>query len=166
MPEKRTIVDGLTIQYEGLFNFNDLYDVIEHWTKENGYDKGEAKNYEQVLKDGRDVMVELTPWKSFSDYARIQHKIVIHAKKMKDVVVKKDKMDVKMNQGKVVIEFTGYFITDYAGRWEGKPIFYLLRAIIDKWVYPVNTSKFEGAVSEEVNMLYRNVKGYLNMNRY
>jgi hypothetical protein len=165
MPERRT-VSSLKIKYEGLFRLNDLYDVIEHWTKERGYDKEEKINHEQILKTGRDILVETMPTKAFSDYDRITIKMVINIKNMKDVVIKKDNLDVHMNQGKVIISLTGFYITDYAGRWEGKPWFFFMRAVFDRWIYPVNTSKHELAVSEEVNHLYQIIKGYLNMNRY
>ncbi len=166
MPERIIVVEGLTITYEGLFNIRDLYDVMEHWFKERGYDKYEKKNFEQVLKDGRDIYIETWPTKALTDYARITMKIMIHVKKMKDVIVKKDNMDIKMNQGKVNVEFKGYLLTDWENRWDGKPLFYFLRTAFDRWVYPVNTSKWQAAVAEEVNLLYQTMKGYLNLNRY
>lgn len=165
MPEFRTITD-LNVQYEGLFKMSEVYDLIEQWTKEKGYDKNELKNHEQVLKDGRDIFIDSRPTKAFSDYDRIIIKMIIHVKNMKDVIVKKDGLDVPMNQGKLNIHFTGYLVTDWGGRWESKPWYFFLRTVFDRWVYGSNTSVFEGAVSQEVNHLYRNVKGYLNMNRY
>ncbi|MFP4403134.1 MAG: hypothetical protein ACOC3X_03475 [Nanoarchaeota archaeon] len=165
MPERRTIAT-LKIKYEGLFRLNDLYDVIEHWTKERGYDKQEKINHEQILKTGREIFVETQPTKAFTDYDRVNIKINIIVKNMKDVMIKQDNLDVLMNQGKVVVSLTGYYITDYAGRWEGKPWFFFLRAVFDKWIYPVNTSKHESAANEEVNHLYQLIKGYLNMNKY
>ncbi|MGM5482800.1 MAG: hypothetical protein ACQESF_05030 [Nanobdellota archaeon] len=166
MAEKRLIVENLQVDYEGLFKLNDLYLVMEHWLKERGYDKNEKKNYEQVLKDGRDIMVEFWGDKKFSDYASGQIQIIIHVKKMKDIMVKKDGVEVPMNQGKIKITFNGYLFTDYMGKWEGKPLFYFLRMCFDRWIYSTNTNKFEGAVSEEVEHLYKTAKGHLNMYRY
>lgn len=166
MAEKRVIVEDLSINYEGLFKLNDLYLVMEHWLKERGYDKDEKKNHEQVLKTGRDIMFEFWGDKKFSDYAKCLIKIVVHVKNMKDIMVKKDGVEVPMNQGKVILAFNGYLFTDYKGKWEGKPLFYFLRAVFDRWIYSVNTSKFEQGVSEEVEHLYKTVKGHLNMYRY
>lgn len=166
MAEKRVIVDGLTVEYEGLFRLNELYLAMEQWLKEKGYDRDETKNYEQVLKTGRDIMIELMPWKTITDYSKIQMWIKISVKEMKDVVVQKDGLDVPMNQGKVTVVFDGYLITDIAGRWEGKPIFYFLRMVFDRWIYRTNTDKWAGAVGEEVDQLYKVVKGHLNMYRF
>ncbi len=166
MAEKRIVVEGLSVEYEGLFRLNEIYQVIEQWLKEKGYDKDEKKNYEQVLKTGRDIKIDLWPWKSITDYAKIQFKIIIQVKKMKDVIVKKDGMDVSMNQGKISINFNGFLLTDTAGKWEGKPLFYFLRMVFDRWIYRTNTDKWAGAVSEEIEQLHRLVKGHLNMYRY
>lgn len=166
MGEKRHIVQDLGINYEGLFKLSELYLTIEHWLKERGYDKEESKNHEQVLKTGKDIMVELWGDKKFSDYAQCKIKITIHAKNMKDIMVKKDGVEVPMNQGKIVVGLNGYLVTDYKAKWEGKPLFYFLRMAFDRWIYSVNTQKFEAGVSEEVEHLYKTVKGHLNMYRY
>ncbi len=166
MAEKRIVVEGMNLEYEGLFRFNDLYLVMEQWLKEKGYDKDDRKNYEQVLKTGRDIRLDLWPWKTITDYAKIQLKIIIHVKEMKDVVVKKDERDVKMNQGKVSINFNGFLITDIKDKWEGKPVFYFLRMVFDRWVYRTNTDKLAGAVGDEVDQLYNLAKSHLNMYRY
>ena len=90
----------------------------------------------------------------------------VHAYDIKDVVVKKNNIDVKMNQGKIKIRFIGYLVTDYEGKWEGKPYFYFLRAVMDKFVYRVTADKYESAVAEDVMHLYQNVKAFLNLYRY
>ncbi len=166
MPEKRVIVEDLTVNYEGLFKLQDLYLTMEHWMKERGYDKKEKKNHEQVLKTGRDIFIEYWGWKRLSDYASDYIKIVFTIKNMKDVNIKKDGVEVAMNQGKVVIVLNGFLYTDFGSKWEGKPLFYFLRMVFDRWIYSVNTQKFEQATSEEVESLYKTLKGHLNMYRY
>jgi len=166
MAERRIVVDNLMLQYEGIFELNELYLVIDKWVRQRHYDKFEKRNHEQVLKDGRYVELELEPWKKFTDYAKIALNVYIHAYNLKDVVVKKDNIDVKMNQGKIKIRFIGYLVTDYEHKWEGKPIFYFLRAVMDRWVYKVSLDKYEAGVAEEVMHLYQNCRAFLNLSRY
>jgi hypothetical protein len=166
MAERRIIIDNLLLQYEGLFELRELYMMIDKWLRQKGYDKFEKRNHEHVLKDGKYIEVELEPWKKITDYAKIVINMYMHCYNIKDVVVKKDNQDVRMNQGKVKIRFIGYLVTDYESKWEGKPVFYFLRAVMDKWVYRVSADKFEGAVSEDVKHLYQNVKAFLNLSRY
>ena len=166
MAERRIVVDNLVLQYEGLFEITELFLMIDKWLRQNGYDKFEKRNYEHVLKDGKYIEIELEPWKKITDYAKIVINLYTHMYNIKDTVVKKDNRDVRMNQGRIRVKFTGYLVTDYEHKWEGKPWFYFLRAVIDKWVYRVTSDKYEAAVSQEVKHLYQNVRAFLNLYRY
>jgi len=166
MAERRIIIDNLVLQYEGLFNIKDMYLIIDKWLRQKAYDKFEKKNYQHELKDGTYVEIELEPWRKISDYAKIVQNIYIHCFNVKKVVVKKDGQDVQMNQGKVNIRFIGYLVTDYEGKWESKPVFYFLRAVMDKWVYRVSADKYEAFVAEDVKHLYQNIRAFLNLYRY
>ena len=60
--ERRTVTDWHTVRYEGIFNMNELYLMIENWFRQKGYDWEEKKNFEQTLKDGKDLEIELWPY--------------------------------------------------------------------------------------------------------
>ncbi|MBS3122985.1 hypothetical protein J4434_08965 [Candidatus Woesearchaeota archaeon] len=151
MAERKIVVDTLRLNYQGLFNLNEMYMMIDKWLREKGYDKFERKNFEHVYKDGRQVEVEIEPWKKFTDYAKCSIKLNMLCTEVKDVVVKIDGKNVKMNQGKVLMTFMGFLETDYEHRWEQKAILYFLRTIFDLWVYKINTDKFEAFVAEDTN---------------
>ena len=166
MGERRIVIDNLMLQYEGLFELRELYMMVDKWLRQKGYDKFEKRNHEHVLKEGKYIEIELEPWKKITDYAKIVINLYFHCYNVKEVIVKKDGQDVKMNQGKIKIKFVGFLVTDYEDKWEGKPIFYFLRAVMDKWVYRVASEKYEAAVAEDVKHLYQNVKAFLNLFRY
>jgi hypothetical protein len=166
MAERRIVIDNLMLQYEGLFEMRELYMLIDKWLRQKGYDKFEKRNHEHVHKEGKYIEIEMEPWKKITDYMKIVINIYVHAYNVKEVIVKKDNLDVKMNQGLIKIRFIGYMVTDYEDKWEGKPVFYFLRAVIDKWVYRVTSDKFESAVADDVKHLYQNIKAFLNLTRY
>jgi hypothetical protein len=166
MGERRIVIDNLMLQYEGLFELRELYMMVDKWLRQKGYDKFEKRNHEHVLKEGKYIEIELEPWKKITDYAKIVINLYFHCYNVKEVIVKKDGQDVKMNQGKIKIKFVGFLVTDYEDKWEGKPIFYFLRAVMDKWIYRVNSEQYESAVAEDVKHLYQNVKAFLNLFRY
>ena len=139
--------------------------MIDKWLREKGYDKFEKKNFEHVYKDGRQIEVEIEPWKKFSDYAKCSIKVNMLFTGVKDVVINVDNKRVKMNQGKVMMTFMGFMETDYEHRWEQKAFLYFLRTIFDMWIYKINTDKFEAFVAEDTNHLYQTIKSYLNLHR-
>ncbi len=166
MGEKRIVVDGLTIEYNGLFSLNELWILIDKWTRERYYDRSENKNYQFLTKEGRDIEIEIEPYKGINDYVKIYIKINIVIKGMKDVVVKKDKQMLKLNKGSLKVSFVGYMLTDYENKWEGKPLLYFLRMVIDRFIYQISANRYESYIAEEVGHLYQNIKSLLNLYRY
>lgn len=166
MGERRIVVDNLMLQYEGLFDARELYLVMDKWFRQRGYDKFEKRNHEYNYKDSKYIEYELEPWKKFTDYVKCVINVYVHIYNMTNVTVKRDGHDVKLNQGKIKVRFMGYLVTDYEGKWEGKPLFYFIRAVVDKWIYRVSADKYEGGVADEVKHLYQNIRAFLNMYRY
>jgi hypothetical protein len=166
MVERRIVVDNLYLVYEGLLNINDFYLTIDKWLREKGYDKYEKRNIEQVYKDGRQIELEIEPWKKITDYARIVINMTFWMTNLKDVQVKKDKYTVKMTQGKVTMRMIAYLDTDYENMWEGKAVYFFLRTVIDKWIWRVDVRKYESAVADDAFHLYNLMKSFLNLYRF
>jgi len=166
MSEKKIVIDNLRMNYQGLFHLNELYVMIDKILREKGYDKFERKNFEHVYPDGKQVEVEIEPWKKFTEYAKCSIKINMLFTGIKDVIVKKDGKNVKMNQGKCLMTFMGYLETDYEHQWEQKAFLFFLRTLFDLFIYKINTDKFEAYVAEDTNYFYQQIKGFLNMEKF
>jgi hypothetical protein len=163
MAELQSVIDKLTLTYEGLFSVKDLYKLIDDWFSERGYDKNEIKNIEVVNPEGKHLELEIEPEKSITDYAKILIHLSITIENVKEVVITKDKTKVKMNQGRLTIVFDGYLKTDWEERWETRPVFFFIRTIFDKYIYKPYTSGYKNWVSKDVNELYDKIKAYLNL---
>ena len=166
MPEREVVVDKLRLTYEGIFSVSELYKLIDEWFRWKGYDKRENKNIEIVKPEGKFIEIELEPWKKVTDYAKNVIKIRIQMSDIRDVEVEKDNTKLKLNQGKVHFVFDGYLETDYEARWEGKPIFYFLRTIFDKYFYRPFTAGFERGVKEDLMHLHSQIKAFLNLYKF
>ncbi len=166
MVERRIVVDTVRLNYQGLLNVNDFYRVMDKWFREKGFDKYEKRNVEQVFKEGRQIEIEIEPWKKINDYAKEVMKVVFLFTNVKDVTIEKDGHKMQMQQGKVAITFMGYLETDWEHKWEGTPWTFFLRAIFDQYVYKINTDKFYSLVAEDTMHLYNTLKAYLNLQRY
>jgi hypothetical protein len=166
MPEREVVVDKLRLTYEGLFSVGELYKMIDEWFRWKGYDKRENKNIEVVKPEGKFIEIELEPWKKVTDYAKNVIKIRIQMNDIKEVEVEKDNTKLKLNQGRVHFVFDGFLETDYEARWEGKPIFYFIRTVFDKYFYKPFTAGFERGVKEDVMHLHGQIKAFLNLYRF
>ncbi len=166
MAETLTVVDGRRLEYEGLFDPRELYTIIDQMFKQHSFDKHEFKNVEQVYKGYKQLEMDLRPYKRLSDYYRTEIRIEIIGRKLKEVVVEKKGLKKKLYNGKLEIIFTSFLITDYEGAWETKPFYYLIRMLIDKFVYKAYTREVQNEIIKLTNEVYDELRSYLNMHRY
>ncbi len=165
MAERRIIVDNLKISYNGFFKATELYQLIDNFLREKGYDKREIRNQEHVTREGKYVELEIEPWKKITDYANTKIRVEIKMFNLTESVVSRDGKKEKLNKGKLHIRFDAYLETDYEHRWESRPVYLFIRTIFDKYIYASYTHQFEGEVAENTQELYDVVKGFLNLYR-
>lgn len=166
MSEKKLVIDQMKLTYEGLFDMTGLFRMIDSWFYEKGYDRWELKNYEQVMPTGKDIEIELLPWKKTTDYFKNTIRIRIRATNLKEVEIEKEGAKIKINQGKLMIIMDGYLETDYENKWEAKPILYFIRAIFDKYIFKSYFQKFEKWLVNDVYDIHSRIQKYLNIYRY
>lgn len=165
MAERRIIVDNLKISYNGFFKATELYQLIDNFLREKGYDKREIRNQEHVTREGKYVELEIEPWKKITDYANTKIRVEIKMFNLTESVVSRDGKKEKLNKGKLHIRFDAYLETDYEHRWESRPVYLFIRTVFDKYIYASYTHQFEGEVAENTQELYDVVKGFLNLYR-
>ena len=166
MAERMTIVDGEKIVYKGLFDFRELYNLIDAYLWQKGFDKRIRKNEEHVTKDGKFVHVVMQPWKKISDYAKHEIKIDLSVHDAKEEIREIDGVKKKFTNGVVEATFWGYLVTDYEGRWEQRPEYFFLRTIFDKFVYKLQTQNFGAMVKNDVRLLKSEIESFLNLHRF
>ncbi|MBI5391189.1 hypothetical protein HZB02_06895 [Candidatus Woesearchaeota archaeon] len=165
MAERQYVINYEELKYEGIFNARELYDVIERWCRNKNFVDVEKRNFEQRFPSGKQVEIEITPYRKTTDYLRLQLKIEIFMRRLKDVKVKVDGKEVAMNKGEFTIFFHGFLDYDYWHKWEKRGIFVFIRALFDQIVYREMSEQYRLSVIEDVNELRDYIKKYLNMCR-
>ena len=166
MVETKILVDEEDISYEGLFSPIEVYNIVDEFLSLKGYDKFELLNEEQVLEEGKQLHIIYTPIKWHTDYIRKALKIDIRIREVKEVETTIDKLKVKMCQGKLKILFSGILHTDWEGRWEQRPIYYMIKTMFDKYLYRAHQEDFEKEIIADVTDLKKKVGAYLNLYRF
>lgn len=165
--EKNLIVDGRTLNYKGIFQFEELLQTIASALKDLGYQPLEKKYEEAVYPSGKKIYLELRPFKAKTHYVTLMIKLRIGLDKVTEVTKEVDGIKRKFQQGDVNILFDSWSITDYAGRWGMKPLFWFLKAVINKYFYkfPLEESFF-GELKNDTSYLYNQLKARLNLYKY
>jgi hypothetical protein len=165
MSEKKLYLDGLELNYEGLFDLKALLKTIDSLAKQRGYAKGEKRREELVRAAGKEFKMELRPSKKKTDYFALMVKLRIHITNMTDVEVVKDDVKTIMNKGNINIIFDAWTTTDYEMRWEQKPLFYFLRNIFERTIYKFHTDRFAGELIDDTHFIMNNIKAFLNLGK-
>jgi hypothetical protein len=163
MVEKRPVIEGETISYDGLFRLKDVYSMITEWMMDNGYVPVEKRVTETVTKSGKHVEVDFEPFKKFSDYAKGVIRIRLGGSNITEVEATIDGQKRKMQKGGIMVDFTSWLETDYEGRWETKPVFYVLRTLFEKYIFTPFLSGFITKVRNDTNDIKERIRAYLNL---
>jgi|FLOH01.1.fsa_nt_gi hypothetical protein len=166
MPETLTIIDGKNLTYSGLFDPKELYTVIDQHFQQHSFDKNEFKNSEHVYEDSKQLEMDLRPYKKLSDYVKVEIKIVIVGKNLKEVEIEQKGIKKKLFKGDLSVTFTSYLITDYEGSWEGKPFYYMIRMLVDKFVYKGYLHEAKKELIQITEEAHNEIRSYLNMHRF
>ena len=159
MAEKKLIVDQMRLNYDGIFDVSGLYKLLRRLLEKKGYTWDEKRTYERITKQGRDIEIELRPWKSVNT-------IKIFMTNVKEVELLRDGIRTKLNRGNVKMIFDAFLRSDYEHRWEGNQIYFFGRGIIDQFVKLVYTGRNEAGIVDEIHEIHTAVKAFLNLYRY
>ncbi len=164
--ERKLLISDLRMEYEGLFDSNDFFKLIEDWFKQNGYNKNELKHIERVTDKGKFINLEIMPWKEVNDYTRYEIYLRIVVRDLVEATVKKAKLQHKINKGKISISIDAFLATDIKHRWESRPLYFFLRTLFEKFVNREHISTFEKGLMNDVKNFHSEMKAYLNLGRY
>ncbi len=166
MAEYNLVLEQLKIEYSGLLSVKELYQIINKYFRDKGYDWREIRHHEYVSEKGKYVEMELQPWKKVSDYAKNEIRLYITIFNLKDVVIEKDGEKIPMQRGDLKIVVDAFLVTDYENRWETTPVYYFLRTVFDKFIYRGYIDRFEEKLKNDTMDLISTIKSYLNLYKY
>ncbi len=162
MVEKKFVVDGMQLSYEGPFDIIEFYKKVEEWISAKGKEKEIKKKVEHVEPRGKNIEWFLEIWEDVTDYARTIVRMRALFKDVTEVKIKKDQKRRKLNKGNVLITFDGILETDIEGRWQQKPLFYFARALVDKFIYKFHMNKIQDKLAADVNDLNDTLTDFFN----
>ncbi|MBR9676709.1 hypothetical protein GOV04_01035 [Candidatus Woesearchaeota archaeon] len=165
MAEKTIVVDEKTVSFEGLFNLQDLFKVVNDWIYDKGY-YGEEKKHEEIAEEhGKTINLKIEVPKPLTDYAKSVIEITFKAANITEEVIELDGHKTKLSKGSITLKLMASLITDYEDRWEGKPWMFLVRLFVDKFVYKFYTAKYEHVIEKDFKELHDCVKSFLNLQK-
>ena len=166
MVEYRNLTFGESFTYKGLIDVKGLYRLIDKWFQENGYDKFEVWNFEEVYEDGKQITLKLHPYKKISDYVKIEIRLNAVLTKLKETKIEQDGVKNILMRGQAKFQFDTFVVTDYEGHWSGTPFYFFMKTLLDKFIYRSYTDRYEEILVSDKDKIKREIKSFLNMTRF
>ena len=167
MSFKKQVLYDLRYTYSGPFNVEELYEEIDKWISEHGYEKEPKRKTEHITKEGKRIQYHIEIHTHLDD---LHHGIIVltaYMENVKDISVKKKGKKSSANKGDVMIHIDGFLESHTHGTfWANKPIFYFLRTLYDRFVWAVWADKHDGAVVGQCHDLFKLARAFFNIQKY
>jgi len=125
------LVNNKEIVHTGRFKIDDLYLTINRALESRSYIKREKRSEELVASSGRQVYVELRPYKYVSSEIKLMIKIKINLEQVTETKFEGE----HYHQGDLRISFDAWYMTNYRKKWTLRPWWYFLKGVIGKYLY-------------------------------
>lgn len=167
MVEKKQVLYDLRTTYNGPFVVEDFYAEVEKWIKEKGFEKEPKKKLEHVTKNGKKIEWLVEAHHHLDD---LHHGIVVLQTMMgnvKEVVIKRNGRKIRINNGEVYVLINGFVQSNIHGSFfQVKPIYYFIRAVVDRFVYNFWWNRWDGAVNSDGRDLLKRLQAFFNVQKY
>lgn len=153
-----------TVEHRGVYNLSDVYSYSHGWLKDENYGVTEDKYSEKILANGsKDIDIEWTAYKKWSDYLAIEHKIKFEIRGMTDVEVEIDGTKQKSNKGNIKVEIKGMLIRDPESKFDTSPFWRAIRDTYNKFIIPARIDAMQDKVRDEVLKFKDSIKAFLDL---
>ncbi len=130
----------MTLQYNGLFDFDGMYAMLTDWAKNYGY-RWHEMEYKHKVPSPTGAEQE---WKwqmtlKVTGYIKYQIIITVHSWDLLDVEVETDGQKRHLMNGRLWLWLDGTIETDYQGRFKGGKFADWLGKSYEKLIRPVET---------------------------
>lgn len=144
--DKDLIVDRLTVNYRGIFKWDELFVVLESWCKKKAYVKERLVTKHKMTPKGKNHSVSFRLFKKITSLDFSVMFMDIKANNVTDVQKTIDGSRYNLNEGEVTIVFVCYHMAHKKMRWETKPKFAVIRAFIDKFLVKLERPEVPGTI--------------------
>ena len=167
MSEKKQVLYDLRMAYSGPFAVEDFYAEVDSWIKEKGHEKENKRKMESITKNGRKIYWVIEAISHLDD---LHHGVIVvkaSLDNVKEIVVKKNGKKMKANSGDALIEINAFLESHIHGSFFNvKPIYYFVRALIDKYIYNFWSNKYDGVVNADARDLFKRIQSFFNLQKY
>ncbi|HII15758.1 MAG TPA: hypothetical protein HA362_05605 [Nanoarchaeota archaeon] len=163
LEDKKKLLEGYKIKATTIFDAGELYESLNRWYTQKGYDWKEVRYKSVELASGpqqTDVTWECT--KKLDDYTSFVVEMVAQIIVTEVEVALPNNVKKKSNKGYVEMKFTANIVKN-TKVWEGRHFGHLMGLIYEKILIRKRLEEYEKAMFAEIHLLFNEVRLYLGI---
>ena len=157
MAEIDYVVREISLNYSGIVNLNELYNLIRSWFNERGFFLMEKESEGSEEESGNNFYTKFEAFKKVEESTKYFIVVKIKSKSLKET------SEQQSYQGNFNIIFQSYLEKDYEDKYENKPMLKFFREIYGKLVAKSRFNKYESQLYDFTHEFYNEVKAFLNL---
>jgi len=165
MVEKKFVVYNLRLAYNGPIKIVDFYKEVEDWIRQKKMNKELKKKMERLTPKGKKLEWIVECWKKHASEVKEVIRLRSMFNDVKDIEVNRNGKRIKIQQADILILIDGILETDLSEKWEQKPMFFFIRAMVDKYIWKFHTEKYDGIVANDADDLHRTLQAFFNLQK-
>ncbi len=151
----------LILRYEGLFDFQGLYDLIVGFFVRRNYDYVEKKWKEKDASPvGREITVDMTPFRKVNEYIKYEYTIQWKSIDKHEVEVVREGKPVRLTHARMYVSVNAQAEVDWQGFGKTKPG---LSNFVNKRVIDKELKQYRRNLQREMQSLLDEIKEFLHM---
>ncbi|MBS3172369.1 hypothetical protein J4438_02205 [Candidatus Woesearchaeota archaeon] len=149
---------GLILKYNGVFDFDRLYNKLKEWFSENDYVFQEEEFGEKGRPEGNEYKYVFSGERKVTEYYKFKVKLVVEMKKV-------NSLSKNLVNGEIRLIFTGKMELDYRNKWQKNAILSFMFKVYNEYLIRDEIEGYKHELYEEVVELHDIAKDVLEFNR-
>lgn len=150
-----------SIKYTGIYDLDALVSAINGYLRSREYIPVQVEHSEKVAPVGREIIIELTPFRDVTSYVRFSLGIIILGFRTVDVLVEEHNHKVKRQQGDLELLFKAGIVKNWKKTFSPAASGEFFRQTYEKYLVKKKLSGYEDKVEAEAKELIAEVKKVL-----
>ena len=154
------------LNFEGIFDMDELFRIIDNNYRSKGFDKQIYYDDEYETEQGKYFYLKYDYYKKVDSYVRIVNRYWIHVDGVMPMSSVIDGEKIEKSYGKISINCDCLMETEYFQSFpDSNPVYFLLRVFIEKYVLKAKIDYWKNVTKFMLTECLAEVLTYLNMNK-
>ena len=120
-----------------------------------------------IKKDGKNIRYIIEIHSHLNDLYYGVVVLDVLMDKVREAIIKKGGKKLRLHNGDALITIEGFLESHIHGSfYQAKPIYYFIRALVDKFVYMFWSFKWDGTVNSDGRELFKRITSFFNLQKF